>query len=480
MPEQIHKPWLWALLPAAAFWGGRWLARRLVAGEIRRFTHRVMVDPYEDNLWEFFSAARRVGLQNIVELSLRAESGQVIYRPLGSPRQFRGMEGLVFNFAQLSHFPTPATTPVDTTVTIGPAARKPLRLQTPLLVSGMAYGLALSAKAKVALARGAALAGTASNTGQGPFLPAERRAAKKLVIQYSRTTWAKEPHVLRQADALEIQLGQGAIGGISFVEPAARLDRPFRLAAGLRRGQEAVVYARLPGLASPGDLYKIVSHLREVGEGVPVGVKFGASDRLEEDLQRALEAGVDYVVLEGGEAATKGSPPILQDDFGLPLVYGLCRSARFLQENGARGRVSLIVSGGLFNPGQFLKAMALGADAVYLGTAALFAMAHTQVLKALPLEPPTQVAWYRGKAAGRLNVQQAARHLGNFLTSCTLEMAEGARALGKTSLRAVGPEDLCALDPLTAQITGVRPAYLRPGQEKDSETKGKAYSRRND
>ena len=146
----------------------------------------LMTDPYKENLTEFFSAAQRTGLLSILQLNLRAQEGKVIERPLGSSRKFPDFSGLMFDVAQLHTFPTEASTPVDTKVVLGPKAKKPLILDTPLIVSGMAFGLALSAKAKIALARGTAMAGTAVNSGQGPFLQAERDNSKYWILQYSR------------------------------------------------------------------------------------------------------------------------------------------------------------------------------------------------------------------------------------------------------------------------------------------------------
>ena len=167
------------------------------------------------------------------------------------------------------------------------------------------------------------------------------------------------------------------------------------------------------------------------------------------------------LALEGTQAATIGAAPILEDDFGLPTIIGLCRAVEHLEQRGVKDEISLIVSGGFFTPGDMLKALALGADAVYIGSVALFALTHTQSFKALPFEPPTQVVWARGKYASRFNWKEGAKSVAKFITSCTLEMMEGVRALGKTSIHQVDRSDLVSLDEATAAVTRIPTAWSR-------------------
>jgi len=446
--------------------GGGIVAGRVLAAQVfRTMTGILMTDPYKENLAEFYSAARRTGLQAIMETNLRAEQGEMIRRPLGSPRKFVNMDGLMFNSAHLSRRPTSIEVPISTRTVIGRCAARPLVVETPLLVSGMAYGLALSARFKYALALGSRLAGTATNTGEGPFLPRERELADKLIIQYPRAPWNKAPEVLKQADAVEIQFGQGASTSTAHHADPSRLGGELKERLGVHAGESAVIYSRMPELGHWGSLKVLVDYLRDLTGGVPIGVKFAFSHYIEEDIDICLDAGVDYIAVEGAEAATVGAPPILEDDFGLPTLIGLCRAARHLQSRDPARRTSLIVAGGFSSPGQYLKALALGADAVYLGTMALFAASHTQVLKALPFEPPTQVAFYEGKASGKYDWRAGAKALYKYLLSCTAELREGVRALGKSAVTEVNRDDLVALDEQTSAITGLPLAYdIRTGR----------------
>ncbi|MGE5509067.1 MAG: FMN-binding glutamate synthase family protein [Chitinophagales bacterium] len=444
---------------AVLFFGGRLMARLTFAA----FLKRLLTDPYLDNLLEVLSTTAKVGPAVILETSLRAEEGRALNRPFGTRHQLPHFDRLRFDFAQLDTFPTPGDQEVDLRTVIGPQAARPLTLDFPVMIAPMAYGLALSGPVKVALAKGAALAGTASATGEGPFFPAEREAARYLVVQYGRSPWTQLPAVVRQGDAVELEVGSGARGGLGTVEPPDVLDENLRTLMGIPPGQAAMAPARFSGLATVDDLRQLIGELRELTGGVPVGVKLSAGAHLEDDLALVAEAGADFVTVGGAQAGTWQSPLSLQDDFGVPTLYALARAARFLDREGLRGRMSLIIGGNLRTPGEFLKAVALGADAVYIGTVALLALVHTQVLKTLPGLPPTQLIGYRAKLGGRFDQREAVRSLANFLVSCREEMGEGLRALGKTSLSQLTREDLMAVDPVTARACGVRPAY-RPAR----------------
>jgi len=441
------------------YYGLSWLGRKAMENASNSILHRLMVDKYQENLWEFVSAARKVGLQNIVETNLRSQEGKLIQRPLGTPKSFPGLDSIMFNYAQLHRLPTDEGESIDTGVIIGPQAKKPLKIKIPILISGMAYGLALSAKAKIALARGSALAGTATNTGGGAFLPAERKAADKLILQYNRGKWSKSEKILKQADAIEIHIGQGAGGGTGHAIPDKQIGWKIKRALGLKLGEQAIIHATLPGMKNIDNFNHLVAYLKEVTEGVPIGVKLAASKYLEKDLEIVLDAEADYIAIDGGQAATKGTAPILQDDFGLPSLFALVRAGEYLKERNCKDKVSLIMAGGFYNPGQMLKAFALGADAVYIGAIALFAMAHTEVLKPVPWEPPPSVVFYQGHYKNKLNVNKGTQNLAKFLKACDEEIQEGIRALGKKSLKEVNKDDLFALDPYTSEVVGIPLGY---------------------
>jgi len=458
--DSLKKILVTTTLGFIGYQGAVWLGRKTVNRAVDSFVHRLMIDTYDENLWEFVSATSKTGMQNIFETNFRAQEGKMIKRPLGSPKKLPDFKGIMFNFAQLHRLPTDEGAPIDTRVIIGPGAQKPLQIQLPIMISGMAYALALSAKAKIALAKGSKMAGTATNTGEGPFLQAERDAAGKLIIQYNRGTWNKSEDILKQADAIEIHIGQGAAGGVGHYIEDQEIDWKIKRLMNLDRGGKAVIHATYPGMAEqPDKLEEMVAYLREITGGVPIGVKLAAGKYLETDLSIALAAGVDFFTLDGSNAGSKGTTPILQDDFGLPTLFAVVRAASFMQKHDLHNKVSLIVSGGLATPGDFLKALALGADAVNIGSVALFAMSHTQSLKSLPWEPPPEIAWYKGKYQNKLDVHKGAETLNKYLRSCNEEIKDAVRALGKRSIHEVDKSDLFALDDFTAKVAGLPVGY---------------------
>ncbi|RJQ25669.1 MAG: FMN-binding glutamate synthase family protein [Peptococcaceae bacterium] len=435
--------------------GGFYLSKKAAGYLFRKAIHPLITKKYDQNLWELASSIQRLTPNVLVETELRAHTSAFIERPLGSPRKHPYLDKIMFNIAQLETLPTPEETEIDTGVVIGPAAKRPLKLKIPILISGMGYGVALTEAYKIAFAMGAGAAGTAANTGVGPWLETERKAAKHLILQYPRAAWNKDEKIIKQSDAVEIQFGQGASAGIGKTIKAKTINKKLRQRMGLKSGQDAVLHNRLESVNSQKELATLIDYLRNITGGVPIGVKIAAGKYIEADLKIAVEAGADFISIDGAEAGTHNSLPILQDDFGLPTLIAAARAARFWQEYNLKGRVSLLIGGGLVSPGDCLKMLALGADAVYMGTAVLIAATHTQILKALPFEPPSQIAYEYGKLKDKFNIEEGAESLANFLNATVYEMAEAVKALGKTSIRQVSKEDLFTVDREVAEITGL-------------------------
>lgn len=416
---------------------------------------RIMDDEYQENIWELVSGLRRMGMQEVVENSLRAKSGQIIQRPLGSPYKFPVLRSLTFRTAQIRSFPTPKEQEIDMKITIGPRSKHPLQLGIPILISGMGYGVAISYPVKMALAKAATEAGTAVNSGEGPFLQEERELAQHYIFQYSTSKWSKDPEIFKQADAIEIHLAQGASGGMGAIIAHETLSDETKKVMGLEKDEDAILYENHFPHQTLRDLKALVDDLRKVTDGKPIGIKISASTEMEKDIDCAIKLGIDFLTIDGGQASTKGAAPILEDDFGIPTLYAILRAVKFLKKKNAYKKISLIISGGLYVPGDFLKAIALGADAVALGSAILYAMTHTQVLKALPWIPPTELVFYTGKKAKHFDVEAGAKNAANFLKSCVKEMEIGIRALGKKSIHEVDHKDLAFNDKQMADLWGI-------------------------
>ncbi|HWR42956.1 FMN-binding glutamate synthase family protein [Sporomusa sp.] len=416
---------------------------------------KLLTEEYDQNLAELYTSLKRFSALNLIETSLRAETGKVIGRPLGSPRNFLGYDNLMFSPRQMTHFSLPEGAKIDMSVTLGPQAEKPLTIKIPLMIGGMAYGTALSEEAKLALAKASKTLQTATNSGEGPFLPEEQQESGKFILQICRWPWGgRTDEQIAASDMLEVQMGQGGNIGASRIE-AKEIAGRARILAGLGPNEPVVSLLGPPGVQRPEDWPLFMKKLRQRANGIPIALKIMATDSLEQDLAVAVELGFDAIAIDGAEGGSHASAPIKQDDLGLPSLCALVRAKRFLKNT----QISLIISGGYFTPGQCLKALALGADAVYLGTIPLFALVHNQITKVAPWEPPTTLVYYSSPTKSQLDTAQAATSVANVLTSMVLEMEEAMKALGKTSLKELGTDDLVALDSHTAEVTGVKQAF---------------------
>lgn len=440
------------------------MMRKMMDGMVDSMFRRMMQDPYTENIFSMVTIIQKLSMRSIVEAGMRAETGKPISRPLGSPVVLSEWQKLLLNPVALHRLPTQDGVEINVGTVIGPRAQRPLQLEIPILITGMSFGSALSLKAKIALARGATMAGTATNSGEAPLVPEERAEARLFIGQYNRGGWMNDDESLRQLDAIEIQLGQGAQAAAPMGMTSTQIGEYLRQLKRIGPGENAPIHTRLPGVDRKEDFIALVEKLRTT-YGVPVGLKFAATHWLERELDIALEAGVDYVVIDGAEAGTHGGPPTLQDDVGLPTLHALARAVRHIERKGKKSDVSIIAAGGLTTPGHFLKAMALGANAVYIGSIALIGMMQAQMAKALPFEPAPQLPLYLGKFKEHLDVEKGAEHLAKFLKSCVEEMKLVCYALGKTDLAQLDRSDLVCVDRDLAEVLGVQYAGWSPEEQ---------------
>lgn len=457
---------------------------------IPSLAHRVikslLTRPMSDTLAELYLSMRSTPAMDFLYSSLRANSGDVVIRPMGSARPAHGFDDLALVPAQLSRHPVLDTEPVDLSVTLGRRARRPLTISMPLYISGMAYGLALTKEARLALAKAAGQSDIPLNSGQGPFLQEERKLASHYVLQYGRWTWNRDPDIMKQADMIEVQVGQGAMPGNAVIASPTEVAPDIKRLMHLGPEDRPIIHADLfiDDPRNPSNLKEVVEHVRSITDGVPIALKMGASDHLERDLDVALDAKVDTIVIDGTEGATGNAPITLSDHFGIPSFMALARAVRHLETTHTRQDVDLLISGGFREPGDFLKAYAMGADAVGLGTIAMFALAHYQVTKAVPFYPPTDLVFYRAEPKIPLDMELAAKGVHHFLESCRKEMEIAIRTAGHTRVHDLTPKDLCALDSDVARVTGVHyagwPRHENMPRRSESETPEDANKREGD
>ena len=258
--------------------------RRIVQKIIKHTGEIFLTDSYSENILEIIPAFRHMGIQNVLENSQRAQAGDILHRPLGSSKKWPHIEPLTFLPAQTSPFPIPSDEEVDIKVTIGPKAKKPMEIQIPIMISGMAYGISLSEQVRLSLAEAAKNAGTAINSGEGAVLPEELEKSGKYILQFSKAEWSKEEELLTRVDMIEIKLGQGALFGTGVRIPSDDLTGRPREVMGLKENENAVIFDNFFADQTLDDLKQLISKLRTITGGIPIGVKIGAGGKLEEDL----------------------------------------------------------------------------------------------------------------------------------------------------------------------------------------------------
>ena len=406
------------------------------------------------------------------EIRRAAKTGIYDIRGGGAKRRVPHFDDLLFLGASISRYPLEGyREKCATNVTLGTRfAKKPLRLDIPITVAGMSFG-ALSGPAKEALGRGATAAGTSTTTGDGGMTKEERQHSKTLIYQYLPSRYGMNPDDLRKSDAIEVVIGQGAKPGGGGMLLGQKISDRVADMRNLPQGIDQRSACRHPDWTGPDDLEIKILELREITKWEkPIFVKVGGA-RPFFDTTLAVKAGADVVVLDGMQGGTAATQDVFIEHVGLPTLACIRPAVEALRELGMHRKVQLIVSGGIRNGADVAKALALGADAVSIGTAALIAIGDNDPkwedeYNALGTTAGAYDAWHEGNdPAGittqdanlikRLNPIAAGKLLSNYLKVMTLEAQTIARACGKSHLHNLEPEDLCALTIEAAAMAGV-------------------------
>ncbi len=401
--------------------------------------------------------------RNVIhEIQRAAETGIYDIRGWGAKRAMPHFDDLVFLGASMSRYPLEGYREKCTTdVTLGTRfAKKPLHLKIPITIAGMSFG-ALSANAKEALGRGATEMGTSTTTGDGGMTPEERGHSELLVYQYLPSRYGMNPDDLRKADAIEVVLGQGAKpGGGGMLLGQKISDRVAEMRT-LPKGIDQRSACRHPDWTGPDDLAIKIEELREITDWEkPVFIKIGAS-RTYYDVKLAVKSGADVIVLDGMQGGTGATQDVFIEHVGIPTLPALRQAVEALEEMGLHRKVQLIVSGGIRSGADVAKALAMGADAVSIGTAALIALGCNSPKYQADYEnlgsaagfyddyqagnDPAGISTQDPELSARLDPVAGGRRLANYLRVLTLETQTLARACGKSHVHNLEPEDLAAL-----------------------------------
>ena len=385
------------------------------------------------------------------EIHEMAVTGKSISAAMGTEIPMPGWDDILILGAQLDPMPLDEDAPVDTRTVIGKHAAKPLVLENPVYISHMSFG-ALSREAKISLARGSAMAHTAMCSGEGGILPEEMEAAEKYIFEYVGNLYSVTPDNLRNADAIEIKIGQGTKPGMGGHLPGEKVTEEISRIRNKPMGKDVTAPSRFPGIESREDLKNLITQLRYASEGRPVGVKIAAG-RIERDLAFCVFAEPDFITIDGRGGATGSSPKLLRDSASVPTVYALYRARKYLDSIGSD--ISLIITGGLRVSSDFAKAIAMGADAVAVASSALIALACQQYKVCGTGMCPMGIATQDPELRERLHEDAAAVRVANFLNVSLEELKMFARITGHERLHDLSVEDLCTVSREISEFTDI-------------------------
>ncbi|MES9851740.1 MAG: glutamate synthase-related protein [Candidatus Thiodiazotropha sp. L084R] len=392
-------------------------------------------------------------IQHLAEHGLSKVGHHGRVSAMGVPRdQLPKWEDIQLLTAQLHKVPLLDDDAVDTEVIIGPNAKKPLKLDCPLFVSDMSFG-ALSEEAKVALAMGAEKAGTGICSGEGGMLPDEQSSNSHYFYELASARFGYSMDKVKQCQAFHFKCGQGAKTGTGGHLPGNKVKGKIAEVRGLSEGEPAISPPRFPDWDNIDEYRRFAEKVRKATGGIPIGVKLSAQ-HVERDIEAALQIGVDYIILDGRGGGTGAAPLIFRDNISVPTIPALARARRYLDKKG-RNDVSLVITGGLRLPADFIKALALGADAIAVSNSAIQAIGCLGMRACHTNNCPVGIATQKPELRKRLKIEKGANQLNNFFRASTELMQVMARACGHDHLNKFCIDDLTTFDREMAHLTGI-------------------------
>lgn len=381
-----------------------------------------------------------------------AVSGESPIASMATLMEMPNWDDILILGCQLNPQPLESNVPVNTQTVIGRNAKKPMVLETPIYVTHMSYG-ALSKETKIALSKGTAMAKTAICSGEGGILPEEFDNSYKYIFEYVPNKYSVTDENLQKSSAIEIKIGQGTKPGLGGQLQGPKVTEEIAKIRGKPVGEDIHSPANIPGIESKEDLKELVSELRDRSKGRPIGLKMAAG-RIENDLEYALYSDPDFITFDGRGGSTGASPKFVRDSTSIPTIYALNRARKYLDEHASD--VSLIITGGLRVSSDFAKALAMGADGIAIGTAALIATACQQYRICETGECPVGVATQDEKLCERLKINPGAARLYNFLNSSTEDLKTFARLSGHDDIHKMDIKDLATFNSEISNYTQIK------------------------
>ena len=371
----------------------------------------------------------------------------------GGRSRITSFEDLIFVPAQLNKKPVDYfRDKISSKTIIGKESKRPVTLETPIIIGAMSFG-AISKEAKIALSKASTLAGTIDNTGEGGVLPETREGAERLIIQYSTGRFGINEEILKKADAIEIKIGQGAKPGQGGLLLKEKVTEEIARIRNVEMGKDIHSPPYHSDINNIDDLRKKVSWLRDLTGGVPIIIKLGAGD-IENDVKLAVEANPDIIAICGLEGGTGAAPEVMLDEVGVPIMASLVRARETLDKIGAKQE--LWIGGGLIKGGDFAKAIALGADAVFLGFPLLVTLGCINCKLCYLGKCPRGVATQEPDFRKNLNIEETSQAAANYIKNCTEEIKMVAGACGENDIHKLTKGHLRALNSEAEKITKVK------------------------
>ncbi len=381
-----------------------------------------------------------------------SKTGKSIISAMGTKMSVLNWKDILIMGAQLNPMPLLASDEVVLKTVIGKRAKKPMVLESPVYVSHMSFG-ALSREAKIAMAKGSAMAKTAMCSGEGGILPEEKENSYRYIFEIIPNMYSVTDENLRSSDAIEIKIGQGTKPGMGGHLPGNKVTEEIAKIRGKKVGEDIISPSKFPNLDTKEDLKQFVSELRKRSEGRPVGIKLAAG-RIEDDLEFACYAEPDFITIDGRGGATGASPTFIKDSTSVPTIYALYRAKKYLQDH--QYDIDLVITGGLRVSSDFAKALAMGADAIAIGTAAMMAIACQQYRICETGRCPVGVATQDAELRSRLKIEKSADRLANYFKVVNDELRIFGRITGHSDIHDLSVEDIATTNYEISKYTNIR------------------------